>query len=97
MDILNTIIGIDPIIMQAAPDVDGFVDTARNFIAPIFMLIVGIIALSFLFRRQLSQFIQFALLVVLIGVLFYWPGLIKAFATWVAGLFFGGSAPTDIQ
>lgn len=90
MDILNTIMA------AGAPDVQGFVDTARNFIAPIFMLIVGIIALSFLFRRQLRSFIQFAILVVLIGVLFYWPGLIKAFATWVAGLFFGGSAPTTI-
>lgn len=75
------------------PQVDSFIAAARDFIAPIFMLVVGIISLTFLMRRQISSFLQFFALTVLIGVLFYFPGIIESFATWVAGLFFGGAAP----
>lgn len=88
MDLLNTLV------VAAGPDVQGFVAAARDFIAPIFMLVVGVVALSFLMRRQITAFLQFFALVVLIAVVFYFPGVFENFAQWVAGLFFGGDAPT---
>ena len=80
-------------IHAAAPDVSGFVTAAQLFIAPIFLLAIGIFALTFLAKRQMTQFFQFFALVILIGILFYYPGIIKSFAEWGAGLFFGGVAP----
>lgn len=71
------------------PNPDAFVTNIRNFIAPIFLLAIGLISLSFLMRRQLTAFFQFFLLTVLIGVLFYVPGIVENFATWASGLFFG--------
>lgn len=81
------------IIHSAAPDVGGFVTALKAFIAPIFMLAVGIVALTFLMKRQMTQFLQFFGLTILIGVLFYYPGIIEGFAGWAAGLFFGGVTP----
>lgn len=87
MELITTVLAATP------PDVNSFVNTARDFIAPIFLLIVGLVALSFLMRRNLTAFFQFFALTVLIGVLFYVPGIIEAFSTWASGLFFGGNAP----
>jgi hypothetical protein len=67
-------------------DPQSFADTMRATIAPIFLLIVGVVALSFLMRRQLSQFIQFFALTVLIGVLFYVPNVVESFSKWFASL-----------
>lgn len=75
------------IVAAGAPDVNVFVQNARDFIAPIFLLIIGGVALSFLFRRQLMQFLQFFILAVLIGVLFYVPGIVERFSLWVSTLF----------
>lgn len=93
MDLIHSLM-TNVVAAGTAPDVNGFVNTARDFIAPIFLLVVGIVALSFLMRRQIAAFFQFFALTVLIAVLFYWPGVINGFASWVAGLFFGGNAPT---
>jgi uncharacterized membrane protein YoaK (UPF0700 family) len=88
MDLFNTLV-----VAASEPNVQGFVAAARDFIAPIFMLVVGVVALSFLMRRQITAFLQFFALVVLIAVVFYFPGVFEGFARWVAGLFFGGDAP----
>lgn len=81
------------VVHAVAPNAQSFVDAAKAFIGPIFMLVVGVVALSFLFKRQLTQFFQFFALVILIGILFYVPGIIESFATWASGLFFGGTTP----
>lgn len=60
----------------------------RDFVAPIFALILGMVSLSFLFKRQLTQFFQFAVLAVLVGVFFYSGGeIVKNVAAWVSSLF----------
>jgi hypothetical protein len=73
-----------------APDIAGAIDNIRAFVGPIFIGIIGFVALSFLFKRQLSQFFQFFALAVLVGVLFYTPlngGIVKIFSDWLGGLF----------
>lgn len=67
----------------AAGGSQKLVDTIRDFIGPIFLLAIGIAAMSFLFQRQVTQFLQFAALAVGIAVFFYFPGIVES----VAGLF----------
>ena len=67
----------------AASGSQGFVDVIRDFIGPIFLLGIGIAAMSFLFQRQMMQFLQFMVLAVGIAVLLYFPDVIKN----AAGLF----------
>ena len=64
----------------------------RNFIAPLVLLVIGVVALSYLFKKQLTQFFQFLALAVLVGVLFYTPNVIEKIATWVSSLFGGTTA-----
>lgn len=69
-----------------------FATAIRNFIGPIVLLIIGLVAVSFLFKRQLTQFFQFMALAVLAGIFFYTPNLVENIATWLGGLFGGTSA-----
>lgn len=61
----------------AASGSEGFVKVIRDFIGPIFLLGIGIAAMSFLFQRQMMQFLQFMVLAVGISVLLYFPEVIK--------------------
>lgn len=62
--------------------------TARSFIEPLLFLGVGIAALTFLFKRQMTQFFQFAAIAALIGM-FWFKGedIIKAIGNFLGGLF----------
>lgn len=62
-------------------------DTATQFITPILFLVIGAVAITFLFKRQMTQFFQFAAIAVLVAVLFFNPGIIKNIADWVATIF----------
>ncbi len=64
----------------------GVVQSIREFITPIFLLIVGVVALTFLFRRQTTQLIQFMLIATLVGALLFTPEIIENFARWVGAL-----------
>lgn len=66
---------------------EGFATTIRNFIGPIFLLGIGIAAMSFLFQRQMMQFLQFMVLAVGIAVLLYFPEVIKNAASLFSGIF----------
>lgn len=52
-----------------------------DFIGPILLAIIGIVALRFLFNRQVTQFIIFIVIAALVALLFYYPGVIKTLAT----------------
>lgn len=65
----------------------GLVNAIRDFIAPIFLLCIGIAAMTFLFQRQVTQFLQFAALAVGIAVLFYFPGVVESVAGFFAKAF----------
>lgn len=73
-------------LIVATLSADTIVGNLRDFIAPIVLFIIGFVALSFLFRRQISAFIQFFILTVLVGVLFYVPNIIETIARFVVGL-----------
>lgn len=59
----------------------------QDFVAPLLFLGVGIAAMTFLFRRQMSQFAQFAAIAVLIGA-FWFAGedIIKGVGEFIGSL-----------
>lgn len=84
LTVLNTI-AFD-LVLAASPG-DKLANMLRDFIAPLFLLAVGIAALSFLFQRQVTQFLQFAALAVGIAVFFYFPGIIETLAGLISKAF----------
>lgn len=59
----------------------GLVSYLQGLFGPLFLGIVGIVALFFLFTREITRFVQFLVLAVAIAVVFYTPGIIQALAT----------------
>lgn len=90
MSVLLTILS-DPflsfVLADAASASTSFANTIRNFIGPIFLLGIGIAAMSFLFQRQMTQFLQFMVLAVGIAVLLYTPQVIENAAKLFANIF----------
>ena len=69
---------------QAAISTQGLVSYLHGLFGPLFLGIVGIVALFFLFTREITRFIQFMVLAVAIAVVFYTPGIVQALATGIA-------------
>ncbi|MFI0422406.1 MULTISPECIES: hypothetical protein [Spongiactinospora] len=72
----------------AAPegvDTQGLADFLRGFFGPLFLVIVSVVALFFLFTREITRFVQFIILAVAIGVIFYVPNIIEVTARAIAG------------
>jgi hypothetical protein len=69
---------------QAAISTQGLVSYLHGLFGPLFLGIVGIVAIFFLFTREITRFIQFMVLAVAIGVVFYTPGIVQALATGIA-------------
>ncbi|GAA3225087.1 hypothetical protein [Nonomuraea helvata] len=78
-------------VLAATPAPSGGLNTAglaaflRSFFAPLFLAVVSVVALVFLFTRELTRFAQFMLLAIAIGVIFYVPNIIEVLAKGVAG------------
>ena len=78
------------IIVAAAPraaaaiSTVGLVNYLQGLFGPLFLGMVGIVALFFLFTREITRFVQFMVLAVLIAVVFYTPGIVQALATGIA-------------
>lgn len=49
----------------------------RDFVGPILMLVMGIVAITFLFRREMTQFIIFLVIAVVVAIIFYSPDLVQ--------------------
>ena len=62
----------------------GLVTYLQGLFGPLFLGIVGIVALFFLFTREILRFVQFFLLAVAIGVIFYTPTIVQTLATGIA-------------
>ena len=62
----------------------GLVNWLQALLAPLFLGAVGIIALFFLFTREIMRFAQFLIMAVAIAVIFYWPGVIQTIASGIA-------------
>jgi hypothetical protein len=67
----------------AAPssiDTSGLVNYLQGLFGPLFLGIVGIVALFFLFTREIIRFVQFLVLAVAIAVIFYTPSIVQELA-----------------
>ena len=56
----------------------------RDCSGPLFLGIVGIVALFFLFTREIIRFVQFVVLAVAIAVIFYTPSIVQTLAQGIA-------------
>jgi hypothetical protein len=63
---------------------NGLVTYLQQLFGPLFLGIVGIVALFFLFTREITRFVQFLVLAIAIAVVFYTPGIVKTLATGIA-------------
>jgi hypothetical protein len=69
---------------QAAISTQGLVSYLQSLFGPLFLGIVGIVALFFLFTREITRFMQFMVLAVAIGVVFYVPDIVQTLAKGIA-------------
>jgi hypothetical protein len=69
---------------QAAISTQGLVTYLQGLFGPLFLGIVGIVALFFLFTKEITKFVQFLVLAVAIAVIFYTPSIVQTLATGIA-------------
>ena len=69
---------------QAAISTTGLVTYLQGLFGPLFLGIVGIVALFFLFTKEITKFVQFIVLAVAIAVVFYTPSIVQTLATGIA-------------
>ncbi len=62
----------------------GLVNYLQGLFGPLFLGIVGIVALFFLFTRETIRFVQFLVLAVAIAVIFYTPSIVQELAQGIA-------------
>ena len=78
---------MDPHLAAMAPvalSTQGLVTYLQGLFGPLFLGIVGIVAIFFLFTREITRFVQFMLLAVAIAVVFYTPSIVQTLATGIA-------------
>ncbi len=74
-------------LIVAAPQslsTSGLVSYLQGLFGPLFLGIVGIVALFFLFTREIIRFVQFVVLAVAIAVIFYTPSIVQTLAQGIA-------------
>ena len=62
----------------------GLVTYLQGLFGPLVLGIVGIVAIYFLFTREITKFVQFLVLAVAIAVIFYTPSIVQTLATGIA-------------
>ena len=68
----------------AALSTANLVTYLQGLFGPLFLGIVGIVAIFFLFTREIIRFVQFVVLAVAIAVIFYTPSIVQTLATGIA-------------
>lgn len=76
----TTLAFVDAVVTAAPSTSAGLATAIRNFIAPLFLLAISIAAMSFLFKRQITEFLQFAAMGIGVAVFFYVPGIVEGIA-----------------
>jgi hypothetical protein len=76
----HLIIAASPIALSTS----GLVTYLQSLFGPLFLGIVGIVAIFFLFTREIIRFVQFVVLAVAIAVIFYTPSIVQTLATGIA-------------
>lgn len=59
---------------------DSLATGIRNFVGPLLMLTMGLVAMTFLFKREMTQFMIFLVIAILVAIIFYAPDIIKNLA-----------------
>jgi hypothetical protein len=62
----------------------GLVSYLQGLFGPLFLGIVGIVAIFFLFTREIIRFVQFMVLAIAIAVVFYTPSIVQTIASGIA-------------
>lgn len=57
---------------------EDLVKTLRDYIGPILLLIIGAVAITFIIKRQISQFLIFLVIAIVVAIIFYAPDFITA-------------------
>lgn len=85
--VMLTLIEMSPTPTPVSTGIDtgGLANFLRAFFAPLFLVVVSVVALFFLFTREITRFVQFLILAVAIGVIFYVPNIIEVTARAIAG------------
>lgn len=71
-------------VQAAGISTQGLVNYLQSLFGPLFLGIVGIVALFFLFTKEITKFVQFIVLAVAIAVVFYTPSIVQTLATGIA-------------
>jgi hypothetical protein len=66
------------------PDTANLAQWLRKIFGPLFLVIVSIVAIFFLFTREITRFVQFLALAVAVAVVFYVPSIIEVVARGIA-------------
>jgi hypothetical protein len=69
------------VLAAAAFSTTGLVAWVQALVAPLFLGGVGIAAIFFLFTKEIVKFVQFVVLAVAIGIVFYTPGIVQTLAS----------------
>ena len=72
------------ILAASSLSTSGLVSYLQGLFGPLFLGIVGIVALFFLFTREIIRFVQFLVLAVAIAVIFYTPNIVQTLAKGIA-------------
>jgi hypothetical protein len=67
-------------LLAAGISTQGLVSYLQGLFGPLFLGAVSLIALFFLFTREITRFVQFILLAVVIAVIFYTPTIVQTLA-----------------
>lgn len=85
---LHHLMAMFPLDMLAQPaddlNTDGLAKWLRNIFGPLFLVIVSIVAIFFLFTREITRFVQFVVLAIAIAIIFYVPDVIETTARAIA-------------
>lgn len=82
MEILSA---VNDFVLAAGTSGDSLAKGIRNFVGPILLLVMGIVAITFLFRREMTQFVIFLVIAIVVAIIFYAPDVIKNIAKGVEG------------
>ncbi|MCO6006622.1 hypothetical protein NE236_16680 [Actinoallomurus purpureus] len=85
---IQHVLAILPHHVDAVPnnglDTGNLAKWLRDIFGPLFLVVVSIVAIFFLFTREITRFVQFILLAIGIGVIFYVPNIIETTAKAIA-------------
>lgn len=79
---MNTLIAINDLTNHfvLAAGGDSLATGIRNFVGPLLMLTMGLVAMTFLFKREMTQFMIFLVIAILVCIIFYAPDILKNLA-----------------